>query len=455
MLVIPQATGEFTHEFETVADTTDEDEGTLSAMIKTDTEATARYSVGANHRASITLQDNDDDDLPSITISKKDTSNTNDIIEGADAEFTISASLPSGATATGIMVNVQISQVGNFLADPAIPATTSKVVSVMSGSTEDLTVETDDDEYDDLDRGHIIAKVLSDMPASGSAATYSVGAMNTAMIGVADNDDNMPVASISATYSVSDEGDNDANGLVVMLTPASGRTVQVAYAFANGTGDTAAVNGTDYSGTDGILTINPVESTGLTPTTMFVPFSILKDAVTGMPKMFTITLSNTPNGNATVSDTAKEATVTIEYILPEISISDGPAVTDGAGVKAIFTITSQLRPRRDTLVIDYTPVSTTFLAQSSSSSGEVVSGTKVVDHTLMFSGDGPYTASLEIPITDVTPGTDGDGDITVTLNPKSPVEGYTVATVLQLIRLLLLFTMMMRCQLLLLAGDLS
>ena len=418
-LVIPQATGEFTREFTTVADATDDDEGTLSAMIKTDTEATARYSVGANHRASITLQDNDDDNLPSITISKKDATSTTDITEGADAVFTVSAADPSSGTAPteAIMVMVQISQVGNFLPDPTDNVRT---VSVMSGASADLTVMTDDDNYDDLDSGRIIAKVLSDMPASGSTATYSVGATYTAMIGIADDDD-MPEASISATYSVSDEGNNDANGLVVMLTPASGRTVQVAYAFADGTGDTAAEKGTDYSGTDGTLTFIPDETTGITPTTMFVPFSILKDAVTGVTKTFTITLSPATDGNATVSNTAKVATVTIEYILPEIAITAGPAVTDGAGVKAMFTITSQLRPRRNTLVIDYTPVSTTFLASADSD-------TKVEDHTLNFSGDGPYTASLEIPLADVTPGTDGDGNIMVTLNPKAPVEGYTVAS---------------------------
>ena len=425
MLVIPQATGKFTREFITVADTTEEDEGTLTAMIKTDTESPARYSVGANHRASITLQDNDVDTLPSITISRKGSS-TDAIVEGTDAVFEVSATLPAGATATAIMVDVQISQVGNFLVAPVTPATTSRVVPVMSGSTADLMVETDDDNYDDLDTGSIIAKVLSDMPdtSQGETATYSVGMANTAMIGVTDNDVNIPEASISATYSVSNAGDNDDDGLVVTLSTASGRTVQVAYAFADDTG----TKGTDYDGTDGTLTFTPDPMTGLTPTTMFVPFEILLDAVAGTTKTFTITLSAVSDGNATVDDDAKEATVTIEFILPELTITAAElAVTDGAGVSAMFTITSQVEPRGGTIDIDYTPVSATFLAATAGTVDTIVSGTKVVDHTLTFTSERPYTATLPIPLNDITPGVDGDGDIMVTLNPKAPIEGYTVA----------------------------
>ena len=426
-LVIDQETGEKTTEFTTVADATADDEGTLTAMIKTDTAVSARYSVGANHRASITLQDNDDDSLPSITISRMGTSTT-DITEGDNAVFTVTAADPTSGTAPtqAIMVNVQISQVGNFLPDPANPATTSREVSVMSGGTADLTVATHDDNYDDLDTGSIIAKVLSDMPdtSQGETATYSVGMANTAMIGVTDNDVNMPEASISATYSVSNAGDNDDDGLVVTLSTASGRTVQVAYAFTNGTG----AKGTDYDGTDGTLTFTPDPMTGLTQTTMFVPFEIINDAVVGTTKTFTITLSAVSDGNATVNDNAKEALVTIEFILPELTITAGPAVTDGAGVSAMFTITSQVRPRDDEIDIDYTPVSATFLAATAGPAGTIVSETKVVDHTLTFTSVRPYTATLLIPLNDITPGVDGDGEIMVTLDPKAPIEDYTVAT---------------------------
>ena len=61
------------------------------------------------------------------------------------------------------------------------------------------------------------------MPESGSSATYSVGVTNTAMIGIMD-DDNEPMASISSTHNAGEGTTNDADGLVVTLTSASGKT---------------------------------------------------------------------------------------------------------------------------------------------------------------------------------------------------------------------------------------
>ena len=59
---------------------------------------------------------------------------------------------------------------------------------------------TSDDDYDE-DNGSIIAKVLTDMPESGSSATYSVGADNSAIDWCNADDDNEPMASISSTHN--------------------------------------------------------------------------------------------------------------------------------------------------------------------------------------------------------------------------------------------------------------
>ena len=204
---------------------------------------------------------------------------------------------------------------------------------------------TSDDEHDDLDSGSIIATILTEMPdtSQGEMVTYGVGADNTAMIGIVD-DDELPVASISSTHIAVEGFANDADGLVVTLTPASGRTVQVAYAFADGTGLTGAVNGTDYIGTNGTLTFVPDSMTGLTPTEMFVPFSIRADSVDDPAEMFTITLSTVADGNASVNDSAKTAMVTIdESPTPELSIASS-ATTTGVteGLSFQFTITSDI-----------------------------------------------------------------------------------------------------------------
>ena len=54
--------------------------------------------------------------------------------------------------------------------------------------------------------------------------------------GTIEDDDNPPVASISATYAVGErDGANDADGLVVTLSAPSTKTVTVSYAFEDGT----------------------------------------------------------------------------------------------------------------------------------------------------------------------------------------------------------------------------
>ena len=56
-----------------------------------------------------------------------------------------------------------------------------------------------------------------------------------------------------------------------------------------------------------------------------------------------------------------------------------------------------------------------------------MTGEKVEDYTLTFTGTGPYTATLPIMVdSDTTAET--NGNITVTLNPKDPISGYVVAT---------------------------
>ena len=108
-----------------------------------------------------------------------------------------------------------------------------------------------------------------------------------------------PVASISSAYSAfkSYGLNNEYEGLSVTLSQASTNTVKVGYTFADGT----ATKGTDYRGTDGMLIFTPDQSTGLTPTTLPIPFEIISNSAT-IGETFTITLSIPAGGNATVNE---------------------------------------------------------------------------------------------------------------------------------------------------------
>ena len=96
------------------------------------------------------------------------------VAEGADAEFTVTA---SAAPASDLTVNVDVSDVGSFISSPA-PTT----VTIQAGDTSaTLGVATDDDGVDE-DNGNLTCEVL---PGSG----YIVGTPEFATVTVNDNDD--------------------------------------------------------------------------------------------------------------------------------------------------------------------------------------------------------------------------------------------------------------------------
>ena len=107
---------------------------------------------------------------------------------------------------------------------------------------------------------------------------------------------------------------------------------------------------------------------------------------------------------------------------PELTIVAGTTpIIEGEGVQAEFIITSAVNPGVTRISIDYTPVSANYLTAA-------VSGDKVVDHPLTFTSEAPYTATLQVAV-DNDDVVEASGDITVTLNQKDPIAGYTVSSV--------------------------
>ena len=110
----------------TKADTNDEPNGTITAIIEKSSGAT--YLLGSRITESITVQDNDDDGtLPMITIS-----GTTPIYEGDDATFTLQAN-PAPTGDDTITARVKITETGNFLTTSAktTPRVQNVVVSII------------------------------------------------------------------------------------------------------------------------------------------------------------------------------------------------------------------------------------------------------------------------------------------------------------------------------------
>jgi hypothetical protein len=162
-----------------------------------------------------------------------------------------------------------------------------------------------------------------------SGATNAIIAKNQGL-GTINNDD--PLATLSIDDRSVTEGDIGTVNTVftVSLSPASGQTVTVNYATADGT----ATAGNDYLAVNSTtLTFNP----GVTSLPISVP--VIGDAMNEANETFFVNLSDATNAN--IADNQGQGTITNDDALPTLSINDHVSVTEGNSgtVNAVFTVT--------------------------------------------------------------------------------------------------------------------
>ena len=182
----------------TITDAIDEEDGSITLRILSDPESTDFYSVGATSIYKTRVIDDDDSNLPNITIS-----GGAGIEESTSAEFTITAT--RAGSNLSVDVRVQVSETGNFLANPA----GIRTISVAVGNTTNLTENLDEDDYDEVD-GSITATILKDIDGN---IDYGIGTDTSATIQVSDNDD-PPAMSISIA-PVTEGNDPSSNANMV------------------------------------------------------------------------------------------------------------------------------------------------------------------------------------------------------------------------------------------------
>ncbi len=165
------------------------------------------------------------------------------------------------------------------------------------------------------------------------------------------DDDGPPGLSVdNATVTEGNSGTTNAN-FTVSLSPASGKTVTVNYATANGT----AVAPADYTAKSSTtLTFNPGQTS--------LPVTVVTKGDTLDEDNETFTLDLSAPSNATLSDGQGVGTITDDDGLPAITVGDVTVAEGDSGTQnAAFTVTLSPASGR-TVTVDYGTTNGTAVA---------------------------------------------------------------------------------------------
>ena len=399
-------------EVDSVQDGEDEVDGSITARVLSDPLATDTYSVGENSSHITTIVDDDDSNLPSISISAgpKVTEGS-----GADAVFTITAT--QADTAVSVNVSVQVSEVGNFL----FTAAGTRTIPVTVGGNTPMSEAIKNDNDDEVD-GSITATILIDNDGSKD---YSLGAVTSETIQIKDDD--VPILSIEDGVMVteSDTPGSPAYAKFTISTPIEPLTnnfriqyTPVSTNFVVDSGDKQTSNQLNFGDADGdnIFTAElrvEIDSDDIKETNQRLKVTLNAD--TASPAKYAVT----------GTESAKSATVFVvddDALIPELSfVSISTPIAESAG-NAEFTILADQDPGRE-IEVYYTPAEVgdgDFLTDAVASESSVL---------VSFTDDGTLvTGTFTVALDNDNIG-EPTGMIKVSLNTDSAlVQTYTVVS---------------------------
>ncbi len=275
------------------SDTVNENDETLTLTLSGASNASISDS-----QATVTIEDNPTLTVADVAVDENDGTATLTVsldVAGA-ADVTVRYATSDGAGERGANAGSDYT---------ATSGTLTVAAGDMSGTVSVPISEDTTDEWNET-----FTFTLSN-PANASISD------SQATVTINDND---PEPSLSVADVAAAESSNAP--VEVTLSAASGKTVTVNYATSNGTAETDATSGSDYTAASGTLTFSPGQ------TSKTVTVSISEDTTDEWNETFTFTLSSA--SNATFSDSS--ATVTINDNDPEPSLSvTGGTVSEGIG----------------------------------------------------------------------------------------------------------------------------
>ncbi len=268
--------------------------------------AGAGYTVGAPASATGTILN---DDLPTLTINDVTASEGNAGI--TNFTFTVSLSAPAGpggvtfdiATANGT-ATAGVDYVANSLTGQTIPA---------GASTYSFTV---------LVNGDVLNEPTETFFVNVTNVTNAVVGDGQG-VGTIVNDDPLPSLSINDVTVIEGNAGTVNAVFTVTLSAASGQTVSVNYATADGT----ATQPADYTNTSGTLTF----TAGATTQTITVP--VIGETVPEANETFFVNLSGAVN--ATIADNQGLGTITND----DVPVTVNPATVPNGTVAVAYSQT--------------------------------------------------------------------------------------------------------------------
>lgn len=304
-------------------------------------EATETFTVTLSNAANATIGDAqavgtiiDDDASPSLFV--------NDVTVTEGSSGTVTAAFDVQLTAaSGQTVTVSWATADQSATQPGDYSTGGGTLTFAPGVTrQTASVTVLGDTLDEANETFLV----------NLSSPVNAPIIDAQAIGTITDDDAPPAASIGgATVTEGNAGTTNAV-FTVTMSAASGQTVSLGYATANGSASAAA----DYTTTAGTLTFSP----GVTSQTITVP--VLGDTLDEDGETFTVELSlpvnatlAVPTGLGTITDDDAEPVVTID----DVAVGEGSAGT----VTAVFTLSLSAASGR-TVGVDYATQAGTALA---------------------------------------------------------------------------------------------
>ncbi|MFN3747579.1 MAG: putative Ig domain-containing protein [Sphingorhabdus sp.] len=357
-LVIPAGNTTGTITVNPTADATIETSETVTLTLN----AGAGYTVGVPNSATGTILN---DDLPNLAINDVTANEGN--AGTTNFTFTVSLSAPAGpggvtfdiATANGTATG-GVDYVTNALTGQTIPT---------GSSTYTFTVQANGDVLNEPSETFFVnvTNVVNAVVVDGQG------------VGTIVNDDPLPSLSIN-DVTVTEGNAGTINAVfTATLSAASGQTVTVNYATADGT----ATQPADYTNTSGSLTFTP----GQTTRTITVP--VIGETVPEANETFFVNLSGATN--ATISDNQGVGTITNDDVPVTISPASMPNGAVGAAYSQTLTGSGGTGPYSFSVTAGSLP------AGLSLSSGGVLSGTPTAGGTFNFTVTGTDSSAFPGP----------------------------------------------------------